>query len=131
MRSERSRFSLLLVSEDPHMQRTASWILLEEGYYVAVCATVGVAVDQESQLNADIVLWDAGVRRDLSEESAILRRAFPNAPIVALHFHEDAPIAHVDVECHLHTPFAAEDLLRCVEDALSLTVGQRSVHVHS
>src|SRR5438874_13653913 len=130
MRSERSRFSLVLISEDPHVQRTASWILLEEGYYVAVCATARLAAAQAAELSADAVLWDVGVRRGLDDELAVLRRAFPAARLVAIHLHDDSPIAHVDVECHLHTPFTAEDLLTCVAEALTATVGQASVHVH-
>ena len=77
MRSERSRFSLVLIGEDPHVQRTASWILFEEGYYVAVCATVSLAAAQRAELSADAVLWDVGLRRDLDEEARVLRRAFP------------------------------------------------------
>ena len=130
MRSERSRFSLLLISNDPHVQRTAGWILLDEGYYVAVCATVSLAAAQRAELSADAVLWDVGLRRDLDEEARVLRRAFPRARLVGIHLHDDSSKVHVDAECHLHIPFAAEDLLHCVAGALTASVGQVSTHLH-
>jgi CheY-like chemotaxis protein len=129
MRSERSQWSVLLISDDQRMQRMASWILLEEGYYVAVCDSAPAAIEQRTQLLPDVILLDA---RDklMSDDTRALRSAFPSARIAALHFHGEPALSHVDAECHLHTPFHADDLLSCVADALSAKVGAASTHSH-
>ena len=129
MRSERSLSSVLLISDDERMQRMASWILLEEGYYVSVCATVADALKHEPALAPDVILIDARDRL-LQDETRELRGVFAAARLAALHYHGQPASAHVDAECHLHTPFHADELLQCVSDALRSTVGAVSVHAH-
>jgi CheY-like chemotaxis protein len=130
VRSKQSQFSVLLVSDDERMQRMASWILLEEGYYVAVFATVADALKHDPPLSPDVILLDA---RDhaMIEETRDLRSAFTDARLAALHFHGAAASAHVDAECHLHTPFHADELLECVANALGASVGAASIHSHA
>jgi DNA-binding response OmpR family regulator len=118
------------VSDDERMQRMASWILLEEGYYVAVCAGVSDAVKHDPPLSPDVILLDAR-DRTMTEEVYDLRAAFSDARIAALHFHGATRAEHVDAECHLHTPFHADELLECVASALGTTVGATSVHAHA
>jgi DNA-binding NtrC family response regulator len=130
MRSSRSQFSVLLISDDDRMQRMASWILLEEGYYVAVCSTATDAVKHDPPLTPDVILIDAR-DRIMKDETHALRSAFPRARIAALHFHGAPAAEHVDAECHLHTPFHADELIECVENALGSAVGSTSVHVHA
>src|SRR5512134_3248388 len=100
MRSKHSQFSILLISNDDRMQRMASWILLEEGYYVAVCATSEEAARHDPPLAPDVILLDAR-DRIMSEETPELRAAFPGARLAALHFHGAPASEHVDAECHL------------------------------
>jgi CheY-like chemotaxis protein len=130
MRARQSQFSILLISDDERMQRMASWILLEEGYYVAVNATAVEAMQQQPPLSPDVVLLDAR-DRILADETRELRASFPRARLAALHFHGAPAAEHVDAECHLHTPFHADELLECVASALGATVGAKSVHAHA
>jgi CheY-like chemotaxis protein len=130
MRSARSKFSVLLISDDERMQRMASWIILEEGYYLAVCSDAGEAVKRAPTLAPDVILLDSR-ERIMTDEARALRSAFDHARLAALHFHGAAPTEHVDAECHLHTPFHADDLLKCLEDALSASVGAASSHAHA
>jgi CheY-like chemotaxis protein len=129
MRSERSKSSVLLISDDDRMQRMASWILLEDGYYVAVCASVTEAIKQDPPFAPDVILLDA---RDqlMSNETSDLRAAFSGARITAMHYHGAPVVMHVDAECHLHTPFHADELLQCIRDALGTPVGAVSAHQH-
>ena len=130
MRSKRSQFSVLLISDDDRMQRMASWILLEEGYYVAVCASAPEAAGHDPPLAPDVILLDAR-DRIMADETGELRAAFPAARLAALHFHGASAAEHVDAECHLHTPFHADELIDCVANALGTAVGAKSVHVHA
>jgi hypothetical protein len=111
------------------MQRMASWILLEEGYYVAVFTSATDAVKQDPPLTPDVILIDA---RDqiLENETRDLRNTYPTARVAAMHYHGQPASRHVDAECHLHTPFHADDLLQCVADALGAAVGMASTHAH-
>lgn len=129
MGSARAGATVLLISDDERMQRMASWILLEDGYSVSACATTADAHKHETTLAPDVILIDA---RDLllQDETRELRAAYPTARIAALHYHGAPPSAHVDAECHLHTPFHADELLQCVADALKSTVGASSTHSH-
>ena len=129
MRPELSKSSVLLISEDERMQRMASWILLEEGYYVAVSARAAEAVEQQLPQTPDVVLIDAR-DRVMREDAAALRAAFSHARLAALHFHGSPVIEHIDAECHLHTPFHADELLECVASALGAPVGAKSAHLH-
>jgi CheY-like chemotaxis protein len=130
MRSERSQSTVLLISDDERMQRMASWILLEEGYYVAACSTASDALKQDPAGAPDVILIDARDRL-MEDETRELRGAFPRARLAALHYHGTPVSAHVDAECHLHTPFHADELVQCVADALGAVVGARSTHAHA
>jgi CheY-like chemotaxis protein len=134
MRSERTQFSILLISDDEHIQRMASWILLESGYYVAVCATSSEALAQSEGLTPDVILFDVRERPQMHAEAQDIRGAFPEARVAAIHAHAGrggSDIGHLESECHLHAPFDADDLVQCVEDALAASVGAASTHVHA
>ena len=67
----------------------------------------------------------------MRDETRELRAAFSSARIAAMHHHGAPPLVHVDAECHLHTPFHADELLQCVVDALGTATGAPSAHAHS
>jgi hypothetical protein len=111
------------------MQRMASWILTEGGYAVTNADSVTDSIKREPRLEPDVILIDARDRL-LRDETRDLRSAFSGARIAALHFHAISQAEHVDAECHLHTPFHADELLECVEHALAAAIGATSVHTH-
>jgi DNA-binding response OmpR family regulator len=130
MPPDRTQFSVLLISEDERMQRMTSWILLEEGYYVAVSATAAEAEREGLSQPPDVVLVDARDRL-MDDEVTSLRGAFPKARFLVMHFHgsSGAPY-HIGAECHLHTPFHADDLLQSMTDVLNAELGAPSGHSH-
>ena len=130
MPSDRPPFTVLLISDDDRMQRMASWILLEENCQIAAHSSAADAVGQGPPLAPDVILLDAR-DRIMRQDTDELRAAFPQARVAALHFHGAPAVEHVDAECHLHTPFHADELVQCVTEALGAPVGAKSSHLHA
>lgn len=130
MRSELSRFSVLLVTDDRHLQRIATWILIEAGFYAAFCETVSAALEQTESLEPDVIVFDTPLGAQKLVDAERLRAGFPAARLVGLHQQNDGVEAHIQCECHLHKPFTAEDLVACIDEALAASVGTLSTHSH-
>lgn len=130
MRSSLSHHTVLLITDDPHLQRLATWILVEAGFYASFVETVFDALDKLGSLQPDVIVLDVSLDEPSQRDVPRLRQAFPTVRLVGLHSQADGSSRHIDSECHLHKPFSADELVECIHDALAASVGAQSAHRH-
>lgn len=130
MRSSRSHHTVLLITDDSQLQRLATWILVEAGFFAAFVETVLDALDKRGSLQPDVIVLDVYLDELRQRNVPRLREAFPAVRLVGLHRQADGSSPHIDTECHLHKPFSADELVECIHEALAASVGAQSVHRH-
>lgn len=107
---------LLIVEDDPDLQRTLSDFLQSEGFVTEVASTGAAALAQLEKTLPGLVLLDLGLP-DIQGETVLvkIRENYPELPVVILTAkskpQEIAEGLNLGADDYLSKPFAAEELL--------------------
>lgn len=112
---------VLLITGDEALTRLVSWILTEKRQFeISACESVDDALGQIDRLRPDVVLLNEAAGEQMTRDAERVLMASPDLRIIELYQTAATP---GDVRARavnpLHQPFAADDLIECIEQALA------------
>ena len=121
---------VLVVDDDPQMQKMITLILQHAGYEVMVCPDGASAVERLSDDDVDLVIVDYALPRQGPELLATVRERNEKLPIIVMMRGASVPMA-VDlmrqgVSDVVTKPFLGDDLLRAVSRVAATTISSPS-----
>lgn len=119
MKVEASPMYVLIIADDPLLQRVASWILREEGMDVDVVESPEVAVDSISQRPPDLIIMNT--EKSLAEKAEAIRQyrsITSSVPILDL-AKEWRDESGIGADVYLAKPFDGDQLLEKVAEAVN------------